>query len=239
MKLPAERAGARTHSSAGSGPGPADWPEPWTPDGVIATLEPLSGEARRARILEVIERRLGSVTVLMDAPHDPHNAAAVVRSCEAFGVGEVFVVPRDEPFLVAGTVTKGTERWVEVRVKDSVEAATSELRARGFSLVATHPKGRLEPKDLRTLPKVALVLGNEHDGISEELVRAADDSVRVPMRGFVESLNVSVAAALLLHAATEGRPGDLTETERRRLYALGLVRSVPRAQEILAASRPI
>ena len=86
------------------------WPEPWTPESVIATLEPFSGEARAARLREVIDQRLGSVTVLMDAPHDPHNGAAVLRSCEAFGVCEVHVVQRLEPFLVAQTVTKGTEQ---------------------------------------------------------------------------------------------------------------------------------
>lgn len=214
------------------------WPEPWTPEGVIATLEPFSGEPRRKRVLEVIQRRLGSVTVVMDAPHDPHNGAAVLRSCEAFGICELHVIPRAEPFLISQTVTKGTERWVEVREKPSAAMAAAELKARGFRLVATRPNGRLEPKDLRSLPRLALILGNEHDGISEELERAADDSVRIPMRGFVESLNVSVAAAILLHAATDGRPGDLSVEERRRLYAKGLIHSVPRALEILVASAP-
>ena len=212
------------------------WAEPWTPEGVIATLEPLSGEARSARLREVIERRVGSVTVVMDAPHDPHNGAAVLRSCEAFGVCEVHVVQRVEPFLVAATVTKGTERWVEVRPASSASEAVERLRGAGFRLIAMHPSGRLKPSDLASIPRLALVLGNEHDGISEELERAADDSVQIPMRGFVESLNVSVAAAILLHAATEGRPGDLSEAERRRLYAIGLCQSVPRAREILEAS---
>jgi tRNA (guanosine-2'-O-)-methyltransferase len=79
------------------------------------------------------------------------------------------------------------------------------------------------------------VFGNEHDGISEALSAAADDSVRIPMRGYVESLNLSVAAAVLLAAALRGRPADLSPAEERRLYAVGLLRSVPRAEEILAA----
>lgn len=221
----------------GSAPS-SPWPEPWTPEGVIATLERFSGEARRSRLLEVIGQRIGSVTVVMDAPHDPHNGAAVMRSCDAFGVSELHVIPRAEPFLISERVTKGTERWVEVRVQPSVAAAVSELRERGFRLIATHPKGRLLPADLAAVPKLALVLGNEHDGICEELERAADDSVRIPMRGFVESLNVSVAAAILLHAATEGRAGDAGSDAQRRLYARGLMQSVPRALEILEASPP-
>jgi tRNA (guanosine-2'-O-)-methyltransferase len=89
--------------------------------------------------------------------------------------------------------------------------------------------------DLATLPKVAIVLGNEHDGLCEALRRVCDRSVRIPMRGFVESLNVSVAAGVLLAAATRGRAGDLSPEQRRHYYARWLVRSVPRAEEILRA----
>ena len=112
------------------------------------------------------------------------------------------------------------------------------LREAGFTLVATHPEGELLPEDLVNIPKLALVLGNEHEGIGEVLMRAADRSVRVPMRGFVESLNVSVSAAVLLAAATRDRPGDLPADDQRRLYARGLFRSVHRAGEILANLQP-
>jgi tRNA (guanosine-2'-O-)-methyltransferase len=216
----------------------APWIAPWTDEGVIALLEPLVVEPRRARILEVVDGRVGSVTVLMDAPHDPHNGAAVLRSADAFGVQTVHVVPRLEPFLVAGGVAKGTERWVDVELHESPERAVEALECAGFELVATHPKGELVPEDLGALPRLALVLGNEHDGISERLAGAARRSVRIPMRGFVESLNMSVSAAILLAAATRTRSGDLGNRERRRLYARGLYRTVSRAAEILAASAP-
>ena len=77
------------------------------------------------------------------------------------------------------------------------------------------------------------MLGNEHDGISETLARAAEQSVRIPMRGFVESLNVSVSAAVLLAAAATCAPGDLSNEDCRLLYARGLFQSVERAAEIL------
>jgi tRNA (guanosine-2'-O-)-methyltransferase len=192
-------------------------------------------DARRQRMLDVIERRVGSVTVVMDAPHDPHNGAAILRSCDAFGVQRVHVVPREEEFLVSGSVAKGTERWVDVHHHADPESAAAALKAEGFELVTTHPKGELLPEDLAALPRLALVLGNEHDGIREALCRAARRSVRIPMRGYVESLNVSVSAAILLAAALRGRPGDLPDPERRRLFALGLYRTVARAPEILAA----
>ena len=117
------------------------------------------------------------------------------------------------------------------------EAALEALHGDGYVTVATHPEGNLTPEDLATLPRVALILGNEHDGLRDALHDGAKNSVRIPMRGFVESFNVSVAAAVLLYAATRGRNGDLSEAEQHRYFARALVRSVPRSLEVLAARR--
>lgn len=211
------------------------WSTAWTVEGVIETLEPLALAERRARLWSVARARIGSVTVLMDAPHDPHNAAAVLRSCDALGIPQVHVVPRGEAFAVGRTVAKGAERWLEVISHRTPELALESLHGQGYLSVATHPEGNLAPEDLPKLPRVALILGNEHDGIRDALHAGARESVRIPMRGFVESLNVSVAAAVLLYAATRGRGGDLSEAEQLRHYARALVRSVPRALEVLAA----
>jgi len=214
------------------------WPQPWTPESVIETLEPLTVDERRSRLWSVVKSRIGNVTVLMDAPHDPHNAAAVLRSCDAFGIPRVHLVPRAEAFAVGRTVAKGAERWIEVVSHPSPEQALATLHTQGYTTVATHPEGNLAPEDLAQLAKVALILGNEHDGIRDALHAGARDSVRIPMRGLVESFNVSVAAGVLLYAATRGRSGDLPEAEQLRYYARALVRSVPRALEVLAARRP-
>jgi tRNA (guanosine-2'-O-)-methyltransferase len=219
-------------------PGRPSLPPGWNPEEVIRALEPLVEERRRARILEVTRARVSRVTVLMDMPRDPHNGAAVVRSADAFGVPEVNVVLRDDAFLVGHRVAQGTERWVDVVQHRTADEAVASLRSRSFRLIATHPQGSLTPAELRSLERVCIVLGNEHDGISEALTAAADDSVRIPMRGYVESLNLSVAAAVLLSSALEGRPGDLTPEEERRWYAVGLFRSVQRAEEILQALDP-
>jgi tRNA (guanosine-2'-O-)-methyltransferase len=109
------------------------------------------------------------------------------------------------------------------------------LRAGGYELVATTPNGELEPPDLAAIPRLALILGNEHRGIDDELLKAVARSVRIPMRGYVESLNVSVSAAVLLSTATRGRAGDLAPEARQRLYARALFRSVPRAANVLDA----
>jgi tRNA (guanosine-2'-O-)-methyltransferase len=204
-------------------------------EAIIRILEDLVTDERRVRLLSVFSARLDAVTVVMDAPHDPHNGAAVLRSCDAFGLQRLHVVERSERFLSSKTVSRGSERWVDVRTYGSSQDAIEALVGSGHELVATHPAGELVPDDLRSIPKMALVLGNERDGIHEELERACRRSVRIPMRGFAESLNVSVTAAILLQHATHGRPGDLSEAERTKLYARALILTVPHAAEVLEA----
>src|SRR5271166_2762315 len=195
---------------------------------VIAVLEPLVTDARRQRLREVIARRLASVAVVFDRPYDPHNGAAVVRSCEAFAVQALHVVERKgTPLAVAHSVARGAQKWIDVTRHTAPASAVAWAREAGLPLVATHPDGELVPEDLGAMPRVALVLGNEREGIHPDLDAACSARVRVPMQGFVESLNVSVTAAILLYAATRGRPGDLTGAERMRLYARGLYLSVP------------
>ena len=203
------------------------------PERVIRALEPFVNERRRARLIEVIARRLACVSVVFESPHDPHNGAAVIRSCEAFGVQTLHVVERKEAFLAAGSVARGAQKWIDVVPHATVASAVEAARAQGLELVAAHPEGELVPADLAALPRLAVVLGNEREGIVPELEAACSRRVRVPMRGFVESLNVSVTAAILLQAATAGREGDLDEATRRRLYARGLYFSTPHADDLL------
>jgi len=203
------------------------------PERVIRLLEPLVLERRKERLLAVIESRLASVTVLFDAPHDPFNGAAVVRSCEAFGVQTVHVVERRERFLTASSVARGAQKWVDVVRHPSSGDALESLRRADMTLVGAHPAGDLLPEDLASIPRVAVVLGNERDGITAELEAACTHRVRVPMRGFIDSLNVSVTAAILLDHAVRARKGDLDEREQRRLYARGLYFSVQKAESVL------
>ncbi len=202
---------------------------------ITAELEPLVRPERCAKLRRAIDARLHGVTVVMDAPYDPHNGAAVMRSCDAFGLARMHVVERATGFLASKPVARGSERWVEVCTYNGAPPAVEALRAAGYELVSTHPSGELVPEDLRHLPRVAIVLGNEREGIRADLAAACARSVRIPMRGFAESLNVSVTAAILLQHATTGRPGDLPQEERDMLYARALVLSFPHAAELLYA----
>jgi tRNA (guanosine-2'-O-)-methyltransferase len=213
-------------------------PPEWSSAGIIAALEPLVMPERRARLREGFASRLQDVTVVMDRPHDPHNGAAVLRSCDAFGIQHVHIVSGNEPFLVSRVVTRRSERWLDIREHTTPEAALGPLLEAGFTLVTTHPQGEILPEDLSRVPKLALVFGNEHGGIDDRFVRAAGRSVRIPMRGFVESLNLSVSAAILLHAAVQGRSGNLSAEEQERLYARGLFQTVKHANVVLASQTP-
>lgn len=221
---------------------PGDWVVPsliakverHDPRRVISLLEPLVLDRRRERLLSVINARVGSVQVVFDAPHDPHNGAAVVRSCEAFGVQKVNVIERKERFLLAPSVSRGAEKWVDLRRWNKVDDAVAAMHREGFELVGADADGELAPSDLAHIPRLALVLGNERDGIAADLAKACTRKVRVSMRGFVESLNVSVVAAVLLASATVGRDGDMAEEDRLRLYARGLYLTVDKADEVLA-----
>ena len=206
-------------------------PLPFPPEQIIAALEPFVSEARRARVHGVLARRLQSVTIAVDALHDPHNGAAISRSCDAFGVQTIHAIERSEPIAIATTVARGSQKWIDLIRHQGGAACVAALRASGHTMVATHPDGELAPEDLARIPRLALVLGNEHSGIAEELREACKLAVAVPMVGFVESLNVSVTAAILLYAATRGRAGDLDEPRKQMLYARALWLTVPRAED--------
>jgi tRNA (guanosine-2'-O-)-methyltransferase len=208
--------------------------EAYGAENVVRVLEPLVGEARRSRLHAVIGARLASVAVVFDGPYDPHNGAAVVRTCDAFGVQQLQIVERPgTPFLAARSVARGAQKWIDLTCHRDAESLLAWARDAEMPLIGAHPEGALCPEDLATMPRIAIVLGNEREGIRPAIAAACTANVRVPMRGFTESLNVSVTAAILLHAAVRGRAGDLDEPSRLRLYARGLVYSSTRAADVL------
>lgn len=203
---------------------------------IIRVLEPYASEQRRQRLQSVFDKRLESVTLVLDALHDPHNGAALLRTSEALGLAHVHIIESNESFLAHAGVARGTHKWVQVHAHAEPLQCVQELQAQGYELVAAHPEGDLLPEDLCAMPRVAIVLGNEHAGISKPLRDACRHAVRVPMRGFAESLNVSVSGGILLAYATSGRAGDVPQEHRRRLYARGLAVTVPHASALLEAA---
>jgi tRNA (guanosine-2'-O-)-methyltransferase len=201
---------------------------------VVSALDPLLTDARRARIDEVLARRTRAVVPVLDGLCDPHNIAAVLRSADAFGVQEVHVLERDARLIASQRVTQGADRWLDVVRHSDPLACVRGLRERGYAVYCAMMDGETTPEQLAAIPRVALVFGNEQDGVGGDLQRLCDGRYTIPMRGFVQSLNVSVAAGLTLYAATRGRPGDLPQAELEVLRARFMWISVPEAHAIVA-----
>jgi tRNA (guanosine-2'-O-)-methyltransferase len=201
---------------------------------VIAALEPLLTDERRRRIADVIAARTRAVVPVLDGLIDPHNVSAVLRSADAFGVQEVHVIARGERYLASPRIAQGSERWVDVVSHSSAAECVATLRARGHRVYVAAMDGALAPDALALEPKPAIIFGNEHDGVSPEVFALADGVYTIGMKGFVGSLNVSVAAAITLFSAMHGRRGDLDAQEREQLRARFCMLSVPRAEEVLA-----
>jgi tRNA (guanosine-2'-O-)-methyltransferase len=164
---------------------------------------------RQERIREVLERRQTSLTVVLEDVHDPHNASAVLRSCDGVGVLDVHLVyVHEEPprRAFARTTSASAAKWIRAHYHDSIEACYAMLRQQGMTIYATalgHESVGLYDLDL-TRPS-ALVFGNEHRGVSDAAIQGADATVFIPMQGMVESLNISVACAVSLYEAMRQR----------------------------------
>jgi tRNA (guanosine-2'-O-)-methyltransferase len=189
---------------------------------------------RKARIDEVVANRTRTLTVVMEAFCDPQNVNAVLRTCEAFGIQELHAIEGPmKPWDRNKKISQNADKWLDVRRWRSTGECLAHLRSEGFAIYVTHlgPRSRALG-DLSFAGKVALVFGNESRGVSAEAVRLADATYAIPMRGFVQSFNVSVAAAISIamavgrREAQRGRHGDLGEAEaaelRERFYVLAV-----------------
>jgi tRNA (guanosine-2'-O-)-methyltransferase len=189
---------------------------------------------RKARIDEVVANRTRTLTVVMEAFCDPQNVNAVLRTCEAFGVQDLHAVEGPmKPWDRNKKISQNADKWLDVHRWRSTAECLAHLRAEGFSIYVTHlGPGSRALGELSFAGKVALVFGNESRGVSDEAVALADATYAIPMRGFVQSLNVSVAAAISIAKAVErreaerGRHGDLGEEDalalRERFYVLAV-----------------
>lgn len=206
---------------------------PASPAVVREALAPLVTAARLARLEAVAASRTRSAVLVLEDLTDPHNGSAVLRSADAFGVQEVHVVERLQPFRAAHRVARGTHRWLDVVRHRDADACARALHDRGFRIFVAAMEGAIRPEALREPEKVAIVFGNEHAGVSGGMRAHADGTYAVPMVGFVESLNVSVAAAITVYEATRGRQGDLDAAAREALVARYLTTSVRDAERIV------
>lgn len=166
----------------------------------------MSTLARYRRIAGVLDRRQPDLTVLMDGVHKTHNLAAIARTADAVGAGRIHAVTGDSRVRLGHRSAGGTAKWVDVTVHRSTEAAFTALRRDGLRLLAAHPDPAAQAYDaIDYTGPTALVLGGELDGLPPAARAAADAEIAIPVLGMVGSLNVSVAAALILYEAMRQR----------------------------------
>ncbi len=164
-------------------------------------------ERRKERIRRVLEKRQKDFTLVVDNVWDPHNVSAILRSCDAFGVGHVHLYYTTSAFPELGKKSSASAlKWVSRTRHSDAEAMASQLNDQDMTILATGFTDRAKPLDAWDLTKpTAVILSNEHSGIKPELENIADGEVYIPMMGMIPSFNVSVAAALILYESFRQR----------------------------------
>lgn len=191
---------------------------------LIDYLSGFISEKRKARFDEVIGQRMDHLTIVLENMYQAHNASAVLRSCESFGIQDVHFIENRNHLRISDDVAMGSSNWLSIHRHKATENNTKktieQLKAEGFRIVATTP--HKDDCTIDVLPvdkKLALVFGTEIDGISPEVYEHADEFVKIPMFGFTESFNVSVCAALCMYELTtrirKTVPGYLLSEKRK------------------------
>jgi tRNA (guanosine-2'-O-)-methyltransferase len=191
-------------------------------------FDTLLTEERAAKYRSVLSQRTRRVTVVIEDCHDPHNATAVVRTCDAFGIQDVHVTTGRNAFKVNRRVSQGSHHYIDLHVHPDITTAYAVLREQGRRIFVSdlHADAVVGPQrlgnELHDSP-IALVFGSEQSGVSPAAVAAADGCFLIPMVGFPQSLNLSVSVAVTLYALrgdrlAAGKAGDLDLGEQTELY---------------------
>lgn len=161
-------------------------------------------EKRMQRMLEVLSKRQNDIVVVLENVHDPHNVSAVLRTCDAIGILDIFLVYHSgQKFPQLNNKSSGRVRkWMIVHKFTSIQECFKELKELGFTIVSTNVGANSKSVyDIDFSQKIALVFGNEHEGISTEVKDSSDSVIFIPQVGFAESLNISVACSICLYEA--------------------------------------
>lgn len=207
-------------------------------------LESFLGEERTSIIRRVLSYRTRYITVCLEDIYQSQNASAVLRSSEAFGFQDVHIIENSNSFCINPNVVRGSDKWLTIARYDGSSSPTldaiEKLRCSGYRIVATSPHVdgvALENFDL-TKGKAAIFFGNEHSGISQTVLDNADEYLYIPMYGFTESFNISVAAAMTLHELRKKLDEQkiswsLSEEEAAEMHYSWLYKAVKRSDLIV------
>jgi len=166
--------------------------------------------SKLALIEKVLSARTNYLSIVMEDIYQPHNASAVIRSCDCFGVQQVYFIENRNKYQVNPKITMGSTKWVSIQrflpgpSDNATATCITELRKKGYKIVATSPHQKhATPETIALDQPLAVFFGNEKEGLSNYVLEEADDYLYVPMYGFTESLNISVTAALVMKTLYE------------------------------------
>jgi len=180
---------------------------------------------RRERIEQVVAQRTRTVTVVLDRLEDSFNMAAVLRTCEGMGLQDIHVIRNpDAKFAPNSRVTQGCDKWLDLHIHRDFATCAAVLKKKGYRVLASAIRpGAISLFELKFDSKVAMVLGNERFGVSDEVLEHSDGTFWIPMRGFSQSMNISAAASACVTRAISwrmehlGPDGDLSPEDRTAL----------------------
>lgn len=170
-------------------------------------LQSFLTENRKATFEKILEQRTRHLTVVLEDIYQKHNTSAVVRNCDIFGIQDLHIIENKYNSYVSNQVAKGAQKWIDFYEYNQEEYNTKDcintLRAKGYQIIATTPHNEsCMLQDFDITKKSALVFGVEKEGVSDYIINQADGYLKIPMVGFTESLNISVAVAIILQDLT-------------------------------------
>ena len=214
-------------------------------DKLLAYLEEFVTDNRKHLFEKVLNERTRHFTVAIEDIYQPHNASAVVRSCDIFGIQDVHVIENKYKFYASKKIARGAQKWLDFSVYNNHNRNNSldcihNLKSKGYQIIATTPHNEscLLP-EFDISQKSAFFFGVEKNGLSEDVMNNADGFLKIPMVGFTESLNISVAAAIILHTLTEKLRNSevqwqLSEMEKAEKYVEWIEKSIKSIKKIKA-----
>lgn len=216
--------------------------------GEIEYIQSFMTEKRVETIRKVIENRTKHFTVVLEDTYQGHNVSAVVRSCDVFGIQNLYATERLHDLQISHHVSKGADKWVDFKKFnengiDNNQVAIDYLREKGYQIVATSPHyGSTSPDEFDISKPSAIFFGAEKEGLAQSVIDQADAFIKIPMHGFTESLNISVSAAIILQSIVQKlRKSDidwqLSEEEKQDLEFRWSMSSVKNSEKLLEAFR--
>ncbi len=178
------------------------------PNTKLQAILPYISEERQKKFEDALEQRSRRLCMVLENVYLSRNASAVMRSCDGMGIQDVHLIEDINPWVLNRGVSKGTPSWLTIHrytnADDPIAACIKALRVNGYKIAVTSP--HIDGYEARSLPinkPVAVVMGTEFKGVSKRMMEAADYNVVIPMRGMTESLNISVAAGIIIQRIME------------------------------------